>query len=338
MVVERGQFIMATYTIQVLSVDSDRCKIEFDFRDTQGDTLHRVKTFQLHDDLEKTFSDPNLKNYKIVEIHSGTPAYITFANGKKLHKGETFRFQMRGSRRPQEHVTLAPEELYPLRFNLLDRAAKETGLTRPTINRIFKGLDKRQRREIFKNPEGFAGLFITEINNALADHIAERIQFKVEADPAHWGHDLDDLFPPEKEFPQKELIQGADPSLYDKVQIDSDVEKHFVELRLNRDDQIFFYFKFPPSFKFDFPRVIGNYNPDWGICRYDTKTDKFCIELVRETKGTTQLAGLQFPHERRKITCAIKLFEKLGIDYRVVTDKTSDWWRPANVPEELKLA
>lgn len=337
MVVERGQFIMATYSIKALSVGADKCKIEFDYRDTQGDTSHQVKTLRLHDDLEKAFSDPNLKNYKIVEIHSDPPPFITFANGKQLHEGEVINFQTRSSKRPREHVALAHKDLYPLRFNLLDRAARETGLTRPTLNRIFKGLSDRKKEEVFKNPEGFAGLFISEINNALADHVAERIQFQVEADPAHWGYDLDDLFPPEKEFPQKELVPGADPSLYDKVQIDSDVEKNFVELRLNSDDQLVFYFKFPPAFKFDFPRVIGNYNPDWGICRYDPKTDKYCIELVRETKGTTELDKLQFPHEKRKIICAIKLFKSLGIDYRVVTDETPDWWRSVDVRQEWKL-
>jgi type III restriction enzyme len=224
-----------------------------------------------------------------------------------------------------ERGQLAPAERYPI-FNLIDRAAKETGLTRPTLNKIFKGLSDHQKDSIFANPEGFAGLFISEIKDTLADHIAERIQFTVSADPLDWGADLDDLFPATKEYPQKELIPASTASLYDLVQVDSDVEMRFVEERLNGDGQILFYFKFPPKFKLDFPRIIGDYNPDWGIARYRDAERKLTLELVRETKGGVELDLLRFPHEKRKIECAMKVFEALGVDYRVVSDETADWW------------
>ena len=295
-------------------------------------------TCKLRTDLEKATNDERLRGYKIVEIiEAGDASRIVFGNGQILYQGQRLRFQSEGGQKPSERAVLAPDEKYPLTFNLLDRTARETGLTRPTILRIFQGLSERRKQAIFDNPEGFAGLFITEISNALADHIAERIQFNIEADVIHWGYDLDDLFPPEKEFPQKELVPGSDASLYDQVQIDSDVEKVFVEARLNLDDEVIFYFKFPPAFKFDFPRVIGNYNPDWGIARYRSQEDRIILELVRETKGTTEIDQLQFPHEKRKIICAEKLFTALGIDYRVVTDQTLDWWRSVNVKQELKL-
>ena len=84
---------------------------------------------------------------------------------------------------------------------------------------------------------------ITEINNALADHIAERIQFQIAPAPADWGYDLEDLFPDEKDFPQKELVPASEASLYDQVQVDSDVETRFVEHHLNQDDEVVFYFK-----------------------------------------------------------------------------------------------
>ena len=124
--------------------------------------------------------------------------------------------------------------------------------------------------------------------------------------------------------------------LYDQVQVDSDVEQRFVLHRLNEDDQVLFYFKFPPAFKIDFPRIIGNYNPDWGIARY--YDGKIVLELVRETKGREELEGLQFPQEARKIRCAQKRFKAIGIDYRVVSDETADWWRPAeDTPSQQKI-
>jgi len=35
-------------------------------------------------------------------------------------------------------------------------------------------------------------------------------------------------FPPEKDFAQKELITGSAHSLYDQIQVDSEVEVRFV--------------------------------------------------------------------------------------------------------------
>ena len=69
------------------------------------------------------------------------------------------------------------------------------------------------------------------------------------------------------------------------MQVDSQVEVLFVEHRLKFDTKVLFYFKFPPAFKVHFPRVIGNYNPDCGIVRYD-ETGRVILHLIRETKGT----------------------------------------------------
>lgn len=331
LVVEKGAFVVTDYTIELLSIGGETCKLSVVKQDTRGNEDQIKRTCKLRDDLEKLIGDERLRGYKIVEIvEAGEASHVVFGNGQTLSKRKPLQFQSESGQKPSERSVLAPDEKYPLRFNLLDRAARETGLTRPTILRIFRGLSDRRKQAIFDNPEGFASLFITEISNALADHIAERIRFQVHpVSPQNWGYDLENLFPPEKEFPQKELILGSDASLYDQVQIDSEVEKSFVEMRLNPDDEVIFYFKFPPAFKFDFPRVIGNYNPDWGIARYVPKDGgKVILELVRETKGQTDPGKLQFAHETRKVKCAQKLFDALGIDYRIVTHETVDWWRP----------
>jgi type III restriction enzyme len=141
-----------------------------------------------------------------------------------------------------------------------------------------------------------------------------------------WGYDLDDLFPTEKVFPQKELVDSGPVGLYNQTQIDSEVEKNFVETRLLDNNQVVFYFKFPPSFRIQMPKVIGNYNPDWGIAYYGPDR-RIILELIRETKGGIDLEKLQFPQEKRKIECARKHFKAVGIDYRVVTDHELDWWK-----------
>jgi type III restriction enzyme len=138
--------------------------------------------------------------------------------------------------------------------------------------------------------------------------------------------DLENLFPPEKKYAQKELIEGSKASMYDMVQVDSDVEKHFVQLRLNEDGKVQGYLKFPANFEIGMPRIIGNYNPDWGVLREDEQKPEVLLELVRETKGTTIVENLQWGHEKRKIKLAKKYFAALGVDYRPVDDKVVRWW------------
>lgn len=335
-VVEKGKFIVTQYTIRLLSVGNDSCKLTISTEDTQGNNDSHSHTFNVKADLSKDLRDERLRGFLIAKIiQDGEKSHIVFGNNQELYTDAPIIFQSEQGQKPVERAELAPSASYPV-FNLIDRAAKETGLTRPTLNEIFRQISDRKKKALFANPEGFASLFITEINNALADHIAERIEFVVTPAPTEWGWDLDDLFPSEKEFPQRELVEASAAGLYDQIQYDSDVEQRFVLQRLNQDDQVIFYFKFPPSFKIGFPRVIGNYNPDWGIARY--KDGKILLELVRETKGHEELEGLQFPNEARKIRCAQKHFRAVGIDYRVISDETADWWVPSEeIPNQKRL-
>lgn len=324
-VVEKGSFIVAEYTIELVSVSTNSCKLKISIKDTLGNESINTHTFDSRTDLSKALRDERMRGYKIVElVEDGDNSHVLFGNNQKVYKYQPIIFQSEQGQKPQERSQVTERTRYPV-FNLIDRAAKETGLTRPTLNEIFRRLSEKRKETIFYNPEGFAGLFIGEINNAMKDHIAERIEFAIDYDATKkWAMEIDDAFPAEKEFPQKELIQGSSASLYDQVQIDSDVEERFVKLKLNEDDKVLFYFKFPPTFKIDFPRIIGDYNPDWGIARY--KDGKILLELVRETKGGENLDLLRFPHEARKIRCAQKAFNALGVDYRVVTANTAAWW------------
>jgi hypothetical protein len=52
---------------------------------------------------------------------------------------------------------------------------RETALTRPTVNAIFKALKDKLKSKLLENPEGFANVFISVINGALADHVAGTI-------------------------------------------------------------------------------------------------------------------------------------------------------------------
>ncbi len=335
-VIERGGFVVTEYTLALLSVGSEICKLRFAKKDTLGDESVITQTCALHADLAKTLKDERLRGYKIVEIvEDGDNSRVVFGNGQKLYKYAPLQFQSEQGQKPKERALLTPHERYPV-FNLLERVAPATGLTRSTVNAIFQGLSARKKEAFFANPEGFAGLFIAEVTNALADHVAARIEFTVDHAPSEWGYDLEDLFPPEREFPQRELVPASAAGLYDQVQVDSEVEEQFVRYRLNDDGEVLFYFKFPPRFRIEFPRIIGNYNPDWGIARYSPDR-RVILELVRETKGAEELGTLQFPHEKRKIDCARRHFAAVGVDFRVVTDQAVEWWRPEIAAEQGRL-
>jgi type III restriction enzyme len=129
-----------------------------------------------------------------------------------------------------------------------------------------------------------------------------------------------------RDRPQRELVDDeTGKGLYDRVQIDSEVERAFVQRTIHDDgENLAVYFKFPPKFKLGLPRVIGNYNPDWAVVRLGEGRTR--IELVRETKGTTDESALRFESEKRKIRAARRYFEALGIDYRVVTGETARYW------------
>ena len=324
-VVERGKFVVSDYTLTLESITEENCKIKISVKDTLGNERVSATKFSLREDLSKIMKDVRLRGYQIVELRNEKEnSAVVFGNGEILYQDADLHFQSEKGQQQDERTVLAPNESYPV-FNLIDRGAKETGLTRPTINKIFRGLSDKKKKSIFTNPEGFSGVFVTEINNALADHIADRIKFNTSTEGPHWEDDLEDFFPAEKDYPQKELVPASNAGLYDQIQIDSDVESRFVEHHLNQDGEVIFYFKFPPAFKIDFPKVIGNYNPDWGIARYG-KDREVVLELVRETKGTEEIEKLRFPSEKRKIECAKKHFEALGIDYDVKKDQ-ANWYQ-----------
>ncbi len=326
-VVESGQYVVTRFTLLLEAVSSGQARISVTSINTSNESSSDTKLYKKGDNLAKKTGEPRLRDYKVMTIETdGSDPCVTFENGVELRPGVAYEFESVavGQRTPQR-AELVEKRRYPV-FNLIDRAARETGLTRPTVNAIFRELSEKTKSHLLDNPEGFANVFITTLRETLANHIAERIEFEVLPDSS--GIDLDELFPITRRFPQKELIEAGDQGLYDFVQQDSDVEVRFVNDRLRRDSRILFFFKFPPAFKVSLPRIIGNYNPDWGIVR-QSDDGRMTLELVRETKGSPDTAKLQFPQEARKITSAEKHFAALGIDYRHITPETLDWASPA---------
>jgi len=317
--VRKGAYGFVKYELTAVEVCDDKSKIKLSKQATNGDDEEIIKTYRKKENLGKRLMDKALDGFTIQDFKGHD---IIFSNEQILLEHESISFTVQQPISVTTSKRLEKDRVFPI-FNLIERASKETILTRRTINRIFQGISDKRRKRIFDNPEGFASAFIFSIKEVLADHVAANIEYlllgKLE------NYDFSKVFPSQEQHPQRQLAKGSSASLYDFVQFESDVELNFIQSRLNSDKRILCYFKFPDSFKVKLPRIIGNYVPDWGIVR-QSENDSYLLELVRETKATPHENLLQYTNEKRKIWCAKKHFAEIGIDYRHITDKNTLWW------------
>lgn len=327
-IISRGKFVITHFVLKLIKVQVGLAQIKIDITDTEGQSKSFTQWYKVGDDVARKLKEPRLSGFKVVEINEDSiDSEVIFGNDKTLTIGDDLFFD---SEKGQQVGSVTKQEAqtnYPV-FNLIDRTSKELGITRPSVLKIFRGLQEERKLHIFKNPEGFASIFISKIRETLANHIASKIEYSLLNDID--TYDMEELFPKKKKFAQRELIPGSTNSLYDQIQTDSDVERNFVINRLIEDDEngnLVVYFKFPASFKIKIPKIIGNYNPDWGIIRF-APGKKTSIQLVRETKGSMNPNLLQYPNEKRKIDCAKKHFKTITIDYRQVTDQIPNWFLP----------
>lgn len=322
-VVVKGKFVMTTFKLTLKKVEAAMARIEILISDTDGNEESKVKWFKSGDDIAKIAKDERLKGFKIVDVKAdGEDSLIYFGDKGKLRIDESVEFSSEKGQKGDPQYQQEAQTSYPV-FNFVERTAQATSLKSQTVLQIFKRLNEDVKKRIFKNPEGFTAIFTSTIKNTLANHIADKIDYTLTDELM--DYDAETIFPETRKFPQKELVDGGNWSLYDQVQIDSDIERKFVQFKLNEDDQIVCFFKFPNQFKIAIPKIIGNYNPDWGIIRWDDEK-KLKLELVRETKGNVNPNLLQFPNEKRKIDCATKHFSLTGIDYKQIKGDEVKWW------------
>jgi type III restriction enzyme len=332
--IKKGKYVITHIEIKLYSISRNKATLEVNIDDTMGNKFKRTEEFKLHDDLAKLLRDDRLRGFKIIDIKDDSDnKEVIFANEQALRKDDPISFDTETGQRIDFRTVVEATTQYPV-FNLIERTQKETLLTRPTIFKIYNSLSEERRQQIFSNPEGFANTFIFVIKEVLADHVAMNIQYNIGQDFETF--DKKYMFPKEKGYPQKEIIQGSDRSLYNLIQIDSDIEKRFVEDHLNRDGRIILYFKFPMHFRVNVPQIIGNYVPDWGIIRL-TEDGTYKLELVRETKATPYENLLQFTNEKRKIWCAEKHFKQLGISYRKIAPEEFHRWWKIETEEQIEL-
>jgi type III restriction enzyme len=289
---------------------------------------------------------------------SGEDLAVVFANGVSIELGETKTLVETTASDGVLHDIETMPERFPLP-DLVERVSRATGLTRRTVFEIWKRMTKAKKERIFFNPEGFIDRFAKFLVDLVGESVAGQLKFEEgpagrgtgSASAGPWGapgelaaaegssarrafaedptttaftEPLESAFPDPAAAVPYELVSVGPRALYEAVQTDSMVERHFVTDRLEAPDApVRYYFKFPPSFRIKLPKIIGgNYNPDWAIC-LEPRTGKTWI--IRETKGNEDVTKLRFTSESRKTICGKKYFKALGFEYAVVSDKTEDW-------------
>lgn len=340
-VIKRGQFAMTEVLITPEKIINDYVVITMELINSADRFMNRKETFNMkightlnsflrwnHGELKDIGCFLNL--FKLARIEKETvDQYIIFVNAGKnipINIGECIRKRLVNGQQINErsmkdvHVSQEVPDFVSL-------AADETNLTRNTIIKIFNAIDNQQKTGIHRNSERWINIFIKILKETVANHVADKITYTVSNTKLKQRKDM--LFPEVVQHSPGELIPGRmNRSLYDFIQIDSPVEKNFVQNHLNVDTNVVLYFKFPGQYKVRIPKIIGNYNPDWGIVR-NVNSQTVTLELVRETKGGDERhpeGELRFTNERRKILCAGRHFQVLGINYREIRPHFSNWW------------
>lgn len=124
-----------------------------------------------------------------------------------------------------------------------------------------------------------------------------------------------------KPAPQSGVAPAPDggANLFDHVDYDSHVERHFAEQLENETDRIKLFSKLPRRVKVKTP--VGEYSPDWAIVCDENGTER--LYLVRETRGTLNLDDLKWD-EAMRIRFAKKHFEVAPsgeVNFNYTTDK-----------------
>lgn len=320
-VITRGQFVVGSYCIRLEKIRGNVAHIGVDIKSSDGSSQSHSYPAQVGTNLKSATHDETLRDYKVMEIiDNDEEQKVIFQNSCEITKYLEIKFDVRKEQRPMVDQIKSVAEAFPV-FDFIGRVMKETGLTRKTLTEIFFGLPDETQKVIFRNPEGFTNKLIEVVKEVVGKHIAVNLDFTINDEI---DLDVDEMFPYIKRCPQKELIDAGEHGLYNKTQVDSEVERTFVTNCLQKQDDISVYFKFPPKFKVDLPRIIQNYNPDWGIVR-QLRDSPYNFEIVIETKGGSDIGKLRFASEGWKIRCAERFFDTLGIKYRAVDGRNFDW-------------
>lgn len=187
-------------------------------------------------------------------------------------------------------------------YDLVGDIAKAATLTRRTVTRILKGIQRSKLYMFKNNPEEF----IRKVSHIIREQKATMIVEHISYNRTENQYDSD-IFTKEKSRQTVDKAYEAKKHILDYVFPDSQGERTFAE-DLDKAEEVCVYAKLPRSFQI--PTPVGNYAPDWAIAFNDNMGIKH-VFFIAETKGSMdsmQLKGV----EKAKIDCAKKLFNNVS--------------------------
>ncbi len=190
-------------------------------------------------------------------------------------------------------------------YDLVGDIAKAATLTRRTVTRILKGIQRSKLYMFKNNPEEF----IRKVSQIIREQKATMIVEHISYNRTENQYDSD-IFTKEKSRQTVDKAYEAKKHILDYVFPDSQGERTFAE-DLDKAEEVCVYAKLPRSFQI--PTPVGNYAPDWAIAFNDNMGIKH-VFFIAETKGSMdsmQLKGV----EKAKIDCAKKLFNNLSTSH-----------------------
>ena len=187
-------------------------------------------------------------------------------------------------------------------YDLVGDIAKAATLTRRTVTRILKGIQRSKLYMFKNNPEEF----IRKVSHIIREQKATMIVEHISYNRTENQYDSD-IFTKEKSRQTVDKAYEAKKHILDYVFPDSQGERDFAE-DLDKAEEVCVYAKLPRSFQI--PTPVGNYAPDWAIAFNDNMGVKH-VFFIAETKGSMDSMQLKSV-EKAKIDCAKKLFNNVS--------------------------
>ena len=196
-------------------------------------------------------------------------------------------------------------------LDLIEELSENTGVSYTTLFKIMQRLTNLN--EMVKNPPRFVHEASTIIRNVELDEMIRGLDYKITGES--YPFNFDDFV---KNISSKGYVETPNKGVFDKMLIDSDVERTF-SLDADSDAEVVCFLKLPNFYKISTP--IGNYEPDFGLImkRKNIRNgDENEFYFVIETKGTNDINDKKALTESEvyKIRCAMKHFEKLGLEVK----------------------
>ena len=187
-------------------------------------------------------------------------------------------------------------------YDLVGDIAKVATLTRRTVTRILKGIQRSKLYMFKNNPEEF----IRKVSHIIREQKATMIVEHISYNRTENQYDSD-IFTKGKSRQTVDKAYEAKKHILDYVFPDSQDERTFAE-DLDKAEEVCVYAKLPRSFQI--PTPVGNYAPDWAIAFNDNMGVKH-VFFIAETKGSMDSMQLKAV-EQAKIRCAEKLFNNIS--------------------------